>query len=71
MPADLKSLLRGRAVPNLAVLVKTRENAPALADIAPFSEGYAVPDSGSAYYLCEGGACAAPVFDLAALEKML
>lgn len=53
------------------MLVKTRENAGLLAETAPFTAAYPVPEEGAAYYLCRNGACAAPVFSLDELKNLL
>lgn len=59
-PEELHVLLQGCAASNLSVLVKTRKNQHALAEIAPFTADYPVPEAGAVYYLCQNGACAAP-----------
>ena len=46
----------------LRVLLKTRKNAAALGEIAPFTAAYPLPEAGYAFYLCENGACKAPFF---------
>mgnify|MGYP000940817150 CR=1 FL=1 len=71
-PPELLDILARRAVPNLTVLVKTRQNADTLAQIAPFSANYPLLEQGTAYYLCENGACQARTGDLAScLDKLL
>lgn len=52
---------------HLAVVVKTPENARALAGVAPFTEAYPIPEKGQVYYYCKNGACQAPVTTLKAL----
>ncbi len=68
--AQAASLIQhaGRSV---LTLVKTPANAPALEMAAPFTRDYPYPKRGTAYYLCEGFACKAPVFTLDALEALL
>lgn len=61
VPAELLEFLAGREADGLAVLVKTAENAAALAQAAPFTAGYALPQAGSLYYLCQNRACRPPV----------
>lgn len=55
----------------LRTLLKTKENAERLGKTAPFTSAYPIPKTGCAYYLCENGACKAPVFDLERLKEML
>ena len=55
----------------LRALLKTRENGERLAKAAPFTAAYPVPEEGAAFYLCRDGACAAPVYSLDELEKLL
>ena len=43
------------------ILVKTRENAEKLAECAPFTAEYPLPQEGATYYLCENGVCQKPV----------
>ena len=46
------------------VLLKTAANAAELAALAPYTADYPLPTKGAAYYLCENGACQAPVSNL-------
>lgn len=48
----------------IELLVKTKENADALTECAPFTSEYPLPKEGVLYYLCEDGACQAPVREL-------
>ena len=68
LPGELTAYLRGHPADDLHVLLKTRENAEALAECAPFTKGYAIPEQGSMYYLCENGACKAPVAEFSKLK---
>lgn len=70
-PPELLVLLRENALPNLTVLVKTKENQQELAQAAPFTASYHIPESGSAYYLCKNGTCAAPTQYLEDFRKQL
>ena len=63
IPEELDSFLRAHPAESLHVLVKTAENAEVLAACAPFTAAYPIPESGAAWYLCENGACRAPVSD--------
>lgn len=55
----------------LHLLSKTPANAERLARIAPFTAAYPLPETGTVYYLCTGGACAAPVDSLEKLKSLL
>lgn len=68
VPGTLRELT---ARHRLHTLVKSRENADALADAAPFTAPYPVPETGATYYLCQKGACTAPVYGLEELEQLL
>ena len=52
-------------------VVKTPDNARALARLAPFTADYPLPAAGESYYLCRDGACAPPVGDRELLEELL
>ena len=68
VPEELVEFLRTHTADNLSVLVKTEENAGMLTACAPFTGDYPVPKSGSVWYLCENGACQAPVEDFCLLK---
>ena len=68
IPHELMTLLRENTHPGLRVLVKTPENQLQLAELAPFTEAYPVPDHGMRYYLCRNGTCEAPVDDISKLD---
>ena len=61
MPEELVRYLENHPADNLSILVKTSENAAALAACAPFTAAYPIPETGAAWYLCENGTCRAPV----------
>ena len=42
---------------SLNILYKSTANAESLAQCAPFTESYPVPEKGTSFYLCEGGVC--------------
>lgn len=67
-PAELLSYLKEHPADNLQILLKTQGNFDRLARCAPFTMGYPVPQQGTMYYLCEGGACKAPVSDFSKLK---
>ena len=66
LPAELADYLRRSA--DVHVLFKTEENADALAQCAPFTKDYPVPEQGTMYYLCENGSCKRPVQSFAELN---
>ncbi|KAF5041274.1 hypothetical protein DSECCO2_524730 [anaerobic digester metagenome] len=70
-PAALLAFLRESPVAGLTVLAKTKENQQALAQAAPFTADYPLPERGCAYYLCRNRACAAPVYALTELRGLL
>ena len=61
VPEELVRYLENHPADNLGILVKTSENAAALAACAPFTAAYPIPETGAAWYLCENGTCRAPV----------
>ena len=61
VPEELVRYLENHPADNLSILVKTSENAAALAACAPFTAAYPIPETGAAWYLCENGTCRAPV----------
>ena len=68
LPGEFTAYFREQPADDLQVLLKTRENAETLAECAPFTKDYPIPEQGSMYYLCEGGACKAPVSDFSQLN---
>ena len=68
LPGDLEAYLKEHPADDLQVLLKTKENADVLSKLAPFTKDYPVPKQGSMYYLCENGACKAPVSDFSQLN---
>lgn len=70
VPEELRAFLRETPHPGLTVLVKTPENADALAVVAPFTKDYPIPERGARYYLCQSGACAQPVDKISKLETL-
>ncbi len=61
MTEKLRGELNSLSAQGMDILVKTKENAEELAEYAPFTEEYRIPEDGEMYYLCENGACRAPV----------
>ena len=68
LPGELKDYLKKHPADALYVLLKTKENAETLAECAPFTKDYPIPEQGSMYYLCENGACKAPVPEFSQLN---
>lgn len=68
LPDALKDYLKKHPAEDLSILLKTAENGDALAECAPFTKAYPVPENGEAYYLCENGACKAPVTEFGQLK---
>ena len=71
VPSELTEFLSGHALSNFSVLVKTPDNAPRLEAAAPFTQDYPIPESGTAYYLCQNGVCTKPVFNFKDLRNFL
>jgi uncharacterized protein YyaL (SSP411 family) len=67
IPKELAAYLKEHPADNLQILMKTAANGDKLARCAPFTADYAVPAQGTMYYLCENGACKAPVSDFSQL----
>ena len=61
MSEELRMQLAELAAGGMSILVKTEENQEELAECAPFTAEYPIPQEGEMYYLCEDGACRAPV----------
>ena len=68
LPGELTAYLREHPVDDLHVLLKSKENADVLSKCAPFTKDYPIPEQGSMYYLCENGACKAPVPEFSQLN---
>jgi len=67
LPDELLQYLEENPAEDIQVLLKTESNAELLAQCAPFTQNYPVPETGAMYYLCENGACKAPVKSLTEL----
>ena len=63
VPEELRAYSRTRPALGLDILYKSPENEKVFAQCAPFTESYPVPQQGTVWYLCENGACRAPVTD--------
>ena len=56
----IRSFKRENKLPDINTLIKTSENSNILAEIAPLTADYPVPENGTRYYICKNGACMAP-----------
>lgn len=68
---ELKFYLREEFLPGLRVLLKSEENAAALAEAVPFTKDYPIPSRGNVYYLCSNRGCMAPVTEFEEVIKLL
>ena len=68
LPSELKDYLKKHPADALYVLLKSKDKADVLSKCAPFTKDYPIPDLGAMYYVCENGACKAPVTDFAQLN---
>ena len=68
IPLELLAYLKEKPADNLHILLKTEENAEELTRCASFTADYPIPEQGTMYYLCENGACKAPVSDFSKLD---
>lgn len=60
LPDELLQYLKENPAEDIQVLLKTESNAEALAQCAPFTQDYPIPNTGVMHYFCENGACKAP-----------
>ncbi len=68
MPKEAQEFLRTSGRPGLTVLFKNRENQDQLAELAPFTQAYPVPEAGTRYYLCRQSSCSEPVEQISELK---
>ena len=68
VPDGLMNYLRDHPADDLQILLKTEHNQQVLSECAPFTDDYPIPERGTMYYLCENGACKAPVEEFDALK---
>ena len=68
LPSELSDYLKEHPADDLHVLLKNKENEETLAECVPFTKDYPIPEKGTMYYLCENGACKAPVSEFSKLK---
>ncbi len=68
---ELRKLLAKHFLPDITVLVKTKENQEQLLKLAEYTGDYHIEEANTAYYLCENHACRSPVQNLIELEELL
>ncbi len=61
LPDELLRYLKENPAEDIQILLKTEANTELLAQCVPFTQDYPIPETGAMYYLCENGACKAPV----------
>lgn len=61
IPEGLKQYRKEIESERVHIVIKTSKNAELLAEIAPYTANYPLSQNGPVYYLCENGACKAPV----------
>lgn len=68
VPPELTEYLSTQPADELSILFKSNESGAVLSECAPFAASYPVPDQGTVWYLCENGACRAPVREFGQLR---
>jgi uncharacterized protein YyaL (SSP411 family) len=58
-------------MPNVSMLVKTKETEAQLNDLIPFARAYLVLDKKSSFYVCENKTCGIPITDMEELAQKL
>ena len=61
LPSDLLSYLQATPASNISILFKSEKDSETLAECAPYTAAYSIPDSGAMWYLCENNVCKRPV----------
>ena len=61
---SVASFVKKKGLYDMGVIIKTQDNAKTLADTAPYTSEYPIPEQGVRYYLCKDGACLAPTDSL-------
>lgn len=70
LPLELEDFLHHHAF-GLYTLIKNRKNQDILAQAAPFTADYPIPEKGTMYYLCTDNTCSAPMSSLHELQQQL
>ncbi len=68
---ELWELMRRQSQRQMSVLFKCPANEKKMSELAPFTKGYPIPESGERYYLCRNRSCLAPFSDTRMLEQGL
>ncbi|MDA3843948.1 MAG: thioredoxin domain-containing protein [Candidatus Kapabacteria bacterium] len=68
---DMLELINSKFIPNKTIMLKTNENSAKIEKLAPFTVGMKVVKGETAAYVCTNNTCAAPVYDIAALKKLI
>ena len=71
IPPELQTFLLDHHQQLPFTVVKMKSNQQELAESAPFTKDYLVPQEGTVYYLCKDGQCAQPVNNLQDLLHLL
>lgn len=67
---EVRNIFAKHFLPDVTVLVLTKQNQDQLVRIAEYTKDYEVSDT-PCYYLCENGTCKTPVHDSKELENLL
>ncbi len=68
---DMLDLINSKFIPNKTIILKTNKNSAEIEKLAPFTVGMKTLKGKTAAYVCTNNACAAPVYDIAALKKLI
>lgn len=60
IPRELTAFLQEQYIPNLSVIVKTKENQQELSRLIPFTKDFPIPQEKAKFYMCQGGKCMKP-----------
>lgn len=68
---ELNEMISSHFLPQLSILVKTKQTKEALSQLAEFTKDYPSTTDEPFFYLCENHACLAPVHDLTKIISLL